>query len=59
MRDGEKFTETACLTRGPWFGKFTRGSNLWMGEIKKQYFVVTSDMIKGLLEVWDKYWRRE
>ena len=34
-RDGEKFTETVCPIRGPWFGKFMRGSKLQMGVIKK------------------------
>ena len=29
--DSEKFTQTACPTRGPWFENFMRGSKLWMG----------------------------
>ena len=57
-RDGDKFTETACLTRGLWFGIFMRVSKLQMGVIKKQYFGVTSDMIKYFLEGWDTDWRR-
>ena len=34
-RGGEKCTETACTTRGPWFGKFIIGYKLHMGLIKK------------------------
>ena len=41
-RDGEKLTETACLTRVPWFGKFMKDSKLRMGVIKKQGFGVSS-----------------
>ena len=48
-RDRKKFTETACPTRNPWFGKFMRGSKLWMGVINKQDIGVTSEMIKALL----------
>ena len=33
-REGKKFTDTACTTRSPWFGKFTRIYNLQMGVIK-------------------------
>ena len=55
-RDGKKFTETACPTRGPWFGKFMRGSQLRMGVIKKQGFGVTSKMVKDLLEVREALW---
>ena len=58
-RDGGKFTETACPTRRPWFGKFMRGSKLGMGVIKKHDFGVTSETVKALLEGWDAYWRRE
>ena len=52
-RDGKTFTETACPTRGPWFETFMQGSKLCMGVIKNQYFVVTSEMVKALLEVWE------
>ena len=41
-RDGGKFTETACPKRGPWFGKFLRGSKLRMAVTKRQVFGVTS-----------------
>ena len=34
-----------------------RGSKLRMGVIKKHYLGVTSEMIKDLLEGWDKEWR--
>ena len=34
-RYGKKFTETACPTRGPWFGNFVIGSKLWM-ELNKE-----------------------
>ena len=27
--------------------------------MKKQYFVVTSEMVKALLELWEAYYRRE
>ena len=52
-RDGEIFMETACPTRGPWFGRFMRVSKLRVGMIKKQDFGVTSEIIKALLEGWD------
>ena len=58
-RDGDGFTETACPTRGPWFGKFMQGSKLLMGLIKKQYFGVTIEIVKSLFEVWDVLYRRE
>ena len=53
VRDRKKFTETACPMRGPWFGKFMRGSKLRIGVIKKYGFGVTSEMIKVFLEGWD------
>ena len=57
-RDRKMFTETACPTRGPWFGKFMKGSKLQIGVIKKQDFGFTSDKIKDFLGVWDTYWKR-
>ena len=57
-RDGGNFMETACPTRVPWFGKFMRVSKLQMGVIRKQYFVVTSEIVKALLEVWDAECKR-
>ena len=58
-RGRKKFMDTACPTRGSWFGKFMRGSKLWMGVIKKQEFGVNSNMIKALFMVWDTEWKRE
>ena len=58
-RYGKKFTETECPIRRPWFGKFMRGSKLWMGVIKKQDFEVTSEMVKDFLEVREAEYRRE
>ena len=52
MQDGNKFTETACPKRGPWFENLTRGSKLSMGVIKRQDFGVTLDVVKYLLEKW-------
>ena len=52
-RDRGKVMEIECPTRGPWFGKFIRGSKLRMGIIKKKDFGVTSEMILSLLEGWD------
>ena len=34
-RYGKIFTETACPTQSPWFGKFTIGSKLWMAVVKR------------------------
>ena len=51
-RDCKKFTDTACSTQGPWFGKFMRLYQLWMRFIKKHYFGVTSEMAKALLVGW-------
>ena len=51
FRYGVNFTETACLTRGPWFGNFMRGSKIGMGVIKKEDFLVTIEMLEYLLEV--------
>ena len=53
LRDGKKSTETECTTWGPWFGKFMKGYKLRVGLIKKQYFRVTSEMVKDLLVGWD------
>ena len=50
--DGNKFTETTCSTLVPWFGKLMRMSKLRVGVIRRQYFGVTSDMVKALLGVW-------
>ena len=52
-RDGKKFTDTACPTQGPWFGKCMKSYNLEMRFIKKHGFVVTSDVAKSLLVGWD------
>ena len=52
-RDGKKFTDIACPTRGPWFGKLMRSYKLWMRLIKKHDFGVTSQMVKALLVGWD------
>ena len=46
-RDWVKSTETTFSTRRPWFENFMRGSKLQMGVIKKQDFVVTSEIIKA------------
>ena len=51
--------ENACPIREPWFGKLMRVSKLRMVVIKNQYFEVISEVIKALLEGWDKEWRRE
>ena len=48
-REGKNFTETTCPTQGMWFEEFMRGSQLQMRVIKKQYFVVTSEMVKAML----------
>ena len=58
-RVGKFSTETVCLTRGAWFGKFMRRSKLCMGVIKKQYFGVTSDMVKDMLVGWEIEWKSE
>ena len=58
-RDGKNVAETACPMRGPWFVTFMIGLKLRMGVIKKQYFGVTSAMVKVLLEGWDTEWRRK
>ena len=52
MQDGNKFTETACPKRGPWFENFKRGSKLSMGVIKRHDFGVTSDVVIYLLDGW-------
>ena len=57
-RDGKKFTESACTTRGPCFDKIMRGSKLQIGVIMKQDFGVTSEMIRDLFEEWDVEWIR-
>ena len=59
LRDDKKFTETACTTRGAWFGKFMVGSKLHMVVIKKWYLGVTSEIMKAMLVVWDIEWKRE
>ena len=53
-RDRKELTETAFPTKGTSIGTFMR-SKLRMGLIKKQYFRVTSEIIKDLLERWDTY----
>ena len=58
-RDGGKIMEIECPTRGPWFGKFIRGSKLRMGIIKDKDFGVISGMIQSLLEGWETEWRGE
>ena len=57
-RDGKHFTETECPTQGAWFGKFMIGYKLWMLVIKKQYFGVTSEIVKALLVRWYIEWKR-
>ena len=54
-RDCKNFIDTACPTRGLWFGKFMRLYKLRMIFIKKHDFGVTSEMAKALLVVWDIY----
>ena len=58
-RDRKKFMETLCPTRGPWFGKFMRGSKLQTGLINNQDFGVTSNMVKDMLMGWDTEWKME
>ena len=50
--DGSILKATACTTRGPWFGKFMRGTKFSMGVIKKQDFGITYQVVKCLLESW-------
>ena len=52
-RDGKKFTDTACPTRGPWFEKLMISYKLQMIFINKHDFVVTSEMVKAMLVGWD------
>ena len=56
LTDGNKFTETACLMCGLWFGKFMIGSKFWMVLIKKQEFWVTIKIKKTLMVEWYTYW---
>ena len=51
------FTATAFPKRGPWFGKFMRGSKMRMGYIKNQDFGITCKVEKPFLERWEKEWK--
>ena len=51
-RDGKIFTDTACPTQGPYFGKVMISYKLRMRLIKKHRFGVTSETQKDLLVVW-------
>ena len=51
-RDRGKFAERTCPTHGTCFGRFMRGSKLWMVVVKNQELVVTSNMVKAMLMVW-------
>ena len=56
-KDGEKFTEKLCPTKGPWFEKLMRGLKLRMGLIKKQDFGVIIKMINAILRGLDTDWK--
>ena len=58
-KDGEKFTEKLCPTKGPWFEKLMRGLKLRMGLIKKQDFGVIIKMINAILRGLDTDWKGE
>ena len=58
-RVGKNFTETACLNQGTWFGKFMMLYKLCVVVIKKQYFGVTSEMVKDMLVGWYIVWKIE
>ena len=51
-RDGKLLTATDCPTRGPWFGKFMRGSKMRLGVIKNLDFGITCKVVKALPEIW-------
>ena len=56
-RYGRILIATACPTRVTRFGKFTRGSKLRIGVIKKQDFGITYKVVKALLEIWEDEWK--
>ena len=56
-RDGNILIATACPTRGHWFGKLMRGSKLSMEVIKNQYFGITCNVVKALMDRWEEEWK--